>query len=544
MPPGADLVITGAAVYTMDAARRWAGAVAIRGDRIAAVGTEAEVRERFPHAEEVLHLPGRMVLPGFQDAHVHPPFAGRYRLHVSLHDLPGVDAYRDAVASYAMAHPDEPWIFGGGWLMAHFPGGTPRKEQLDDVVPDRPVFLLNRDVHGAWVNSKALEMAGITRETPDPWDGRIERDPATGEPTGTLHEGVAYSLADTHLPEPTGDEWERAILVAQEHLHALGITGWQDAWVTPATEDAYRALADRRELTARVVGALWWDRHRGPEQVEELVARRARGSSGGFHPTAVKIMVDGVLENRTGALLRPYCDAAGRETDVSGFDYVAREQLLEAVTALDARGFQVHMHTIGDRAVRHGLDACEAARTANGARDARHHLAHIQVVHPDDVPRFRDLGVTANAQPYWAQHDPQMDELTVPYLGPERALQQYPFAALHAAGATLAFGSDWSVSTANPLEEMEVAIRRADPSARDAEPFLPDQRVTLPVALAAFTVGSARVNFDDEAGSLEEGSRADLVVLDRNLFEMPDATVADARAELTIAAGRVVFQRR
>ena len=544
MPKPADLVITGADVYTMDAARRWAGAVAIVGDRIVAVGTEQHVRERFPDAKEVLHLPGRMVLPGFQDSHLHAPFAGRYRLHVSLHDLPGVDAYREAVASYARANPEVPWIFGGGWLMAHFPGGTPTKELLDDIVPDRPVYLLNRDVHGAWVNTKALEVAHITRETPDPWDGRIERDGTTGEPTGTLHEGAAYSFADIHLPPPPREEWERAILLAQEHLHSLGITGWQDAWVTPATEEAYRSLAERGDLTARVVGALWWDRHRGPEQVEELVARRDRGSSENFHPTTVKIMCDGVLENHTGAMLRPYCDAAGHETDETGISYLDHDQLVEAVTALDQEGFQVHMHAIGDRAVRNGLDACEAARKANGSRDARHHIAHLQVIHPDDVPRFRELGVIANCQPYWAQHDPQMDELTVPFLGPERASLQYPFASLHAAGATLAFGSDWSVSTANPLEEMEVAIRRADPSAREAAPFLPDQRLPLHLSLAAFTNGSATVNHDDEAGSIEEGNRADLVVLDCNLFDAHDATVADARVEHTIAAGRVVHSRR
>ena len=539
----ADLVITGADVATMDAARRWADAVAIRGDRIVAVGTESELKDRFPATKEVLHLPGRMLLPAFQDSHLHAPFAGRYRLHVSLHDLPGVDAYRDAVDTYARANPAEPWVFGGGWLMAHFPGGTPTKELLDDIVPDRPVFLLNRDVHGAWVNSKALELAHITRETPDPWDGRIERDPASGEPTGTLHEGAAYSLADTYLPPPPQEEWERAILLAQEHLHALGITGWQDAWVTPATEEAYRSLAERGELTARVVGALWWDRHRGLEQVEELVARRDRGSVGTFHPTTVKIMCDGVLENFTGAMLRPYCDAAGHETDQAGMTYVARDQLIEAVVALDARGFQVHMHAIGDRAVRNGLDAVEAARRANGSRDARHHIAHLQVIHPEDVLRFRELGVIANCQPYWAQHDPQMDELTIPFLGPDRAPLQYPFAALQASGATLAFGSDWSVSTANPLEEMEVAIRRTDPSARDAEAFLPDQRLSLPLALAAFTKGSSHVNHDDDAGSVEEGNRADLVVLDRNLFDFADATVADARVEHTIAAGRVVHSR-
>ena len=320
----ADLVITGADVATMDAARRWAGAVAIRGDRIVAVGTEPTVRERFPNAKELLHLPGRMVLPAFQDSHLHAPFAGRYRLHVSLHDLPGVDAYRDAVAAYAREHADEPSIFGGGWLMSHFPGGTPTKDLLDDLVPDRPVFLLNRDVHGAWVNSKALAVGHITRDTPDPWDGRIERDPATGSPRAPCTR-APRTRSRTPISRPSARGMERAILLAQEHLHALGITGWQDAWVTPATEDAYRSLAERGELTARVVGALWWDRHRGVEQVDELVARRDRGSVGTFHPTSVKIMCDGVLENYTGgdapALLR-----RGRPRDRPDGDHVPRSR--------------------------------------------------------------------------------------------------------------------------------------------------------------------------------------------------------------------------
>ena len=270
--------------------------------------------------------------------------------------------------------------------MAHFPGGTPTKELLDDIVPDRPVFLLNRDVHGAWVNSKALELAHITRETPDPWDGRIERDPATGEPTGTLHEGAAYSLRGC---APARRRRRRSGSARSSSRRSISTPsaspGWQDAWVTPATEEAYRSLAERGELTARVVGALWWDRHRGLEQVEELAARRDRGSVGTFHPTTVKIMCDGVLENYTGAMLRPYCDAAGHETDETGITYLDRDQLVEAVVALDASGFQVHMHAIGDRAVRNALDACEAAR--DGQRRPRLPAPHRPP--PGDPPRGR-----------------------------------------------------------------------------------------------------------------------------------------------------------
>jgi len=543
----ADLVVTGADVWSGDAARGWTNAVAIRGDRVVALGS-APVRELVGPRTRVLDYPEAMVVPGFQDAHVHPPFAGRNRLLVELNGLSGRQAYLDRVAAYAGAHPHEPWVIGGGWAMEHFPGGTPRKEDLDAVVPDRPVFLMNRDVHGAWVNSRALEVGGITRETADPIDGRIERDPRTGEPTGTLHEGAAYSYQDQHLPAPTRADWEAAILEAQAHLHSFGITGWQDAWVTPATQAAYCSLGDAGLLTARVVGALWWDRHCGLEQIGELLARREQAAPM-FFPTTVKVMVDGVLENHTGAMLEPYCDGCGGLSDNRGLSYVEPELLAAAVTELDRHG-QVHLHAIGDRAVRSALDSIKAARGANGPNDHRHHIAHLQVVHPSDVPRFRQLGVVVNAQAFWAKAEPQMNELTVPFLGPERTAQQYPFGDLLRAGATFAMGSDWSVTTADPLQQIEVAVTRVDPEHRENAPFLPEQALPLQVALAAFTAGSAAVNHDADGGWLRVGARADLAILDRNLFEQGSGhgrghgicRVADARVDLTIASGRIVHQ--
>ncbi len=538
-PAPADLVVTGADVYTVDAARSWSDAVAVRGDRVVALGTPA-VRELVGPRTCVVHAPGGLVVPGFQDAHVHAPFAGRNLVQVWLNDLDGKPAYLDRVAGYARANPATEWIVGGGWAMEHFPGGTPRKEDLDAVAPDRPVFLFNRDVHGAWVNSRALEIAGITARTPDPPDGRIERDPSTGEPTGTLHEGAAYTFNEAIVPLPSRTDWEQAILAAQRHLHALGITAWQDAWVTPRTLEAYRTLADDGRLTARVVGALWWDRHRGLEQIDELLAQREAGTAG-FHPTHVKIMLDGVLENYTGALLEPYCDGCGGTTDNRGLTYVEPELLAAAVTRLDALGFGVHLHAIGDRAVRDALDAVQAARTANGRTDNRHHIAHLQVVQPEDLPRFRALGVTANCQAYWAQSEPQMEELTLPFLGPERGRLQYPFGDLFRTGAMLAMGSDWAVTTANPLEQIEVAVTRTDPEHRDNPPFLPEQALPLPVALAAFTAGSAYVNGDADAGALGVGRRADLAVLDGNVFAAPPRQIADARVVATVAAGRVVY---
>jgi len=424
--------------------------------------------------------------------------------------------------------------------MEFFPGGNPHKDDLDAIVPDRPVFLFNKDTHGAWVNSRALELAGIDDSTPDPADGRYERD-AGGRITGMLHEGAAYSFEDRFVPKPSHEEWKAAILVAQEHLHRLGITAWQDAWVTPDTLDAYAALAREDRLTARVVGALWWDRHRGVEQIPELVAQRERATVGRFSPTTIKMMTDGVLENYTGSLLAPYCDGCGGHTANTGLQFVEPEILDGALEALTGLGFQVHMHTIGDRAVRLALDAVEKARAVHGPHDLRHHLAHVQIVDPADLPRFRPLDVVANCQTLWAQNDPQMDELTVPFLGQDRVDRMYPFGSLMRHGAVLAMGSDWPVSTADPLQQMEVAVRRTGHETRGSEPFLPHEAIPLSAALAGFTSGSAYVNHDDaDAGTIEVGKRADLAILDRDLFAIPDAHIADANVLMTVAAGRVV----
>jgi predicted amidohydrolase YtcJ len=543
----ADLVVTGAAVYCVDKHQNWAGAVALRGDRIVAVGTEDEVRDQVGSAKHVLHLPGGLVLPGFADAHVHAPTAGRNLLTLALDGLSGRDQYLQAIAEYARANPAVGWISGGGWAMEFFPGGLPTKADLDAIVPDRPVFLYNRDLHGAWVNSRTLEIAGIDRFTADPDDGRIERDPDTGEPTGTLHEGAAYSVFDRYVPAPDRAGWETAILTAQRHLHALGVTSWQDAWVTPATQEAYVALAGDGRLTARVVGALWWERTLGLDQISSLQARREDATARGgerFRPRTVKIMTDGVLENRTGALLEPYCDGCGGYADTSGLAFVERDELAAAVTRLDALGFQTHLHAIGDRAVRNCLDAVDAALQANGPTGHRHHIAHLQVVQPSDVARFASLDVVANCQAYWAQTEPQMQELTLPVLGRERAGRQYLFGDLLRSGARMAMGSDWPVTTANPLEQIEVAVTRVDPEHRGNAPFLPEQRISLADAVTAFTAGSAYVNHDDrESGSIEVGKRADLAILDRNPFSTGTGPIGDATVEMTIASGHIVYAR-
>jgi len=545
----ADLLFVNGAVYTVDAARTWAQAVAVRGDRIVAVGSDDDLGELRGTSTEVVDLGGRMLLPGFQDAHVHPVSGGIDMLQCDLHDLGTKQEYLDAIAAYATSHPDEEWILGGGWSQDVFPRGCPPKEDLDAIVPDRAVYLPNRDGHSVWVNAKALELAGIDAATPDPEDGRIERLP-DGSPQGTLHEGAA-SIVSRIIPALDQEMVYQGLLKGQAYLHSLGLTGWQDAIVDRSlvldNYDTYLRAGGNGDLTGRVVGALWWDRSKGLEQIDDLVHLREGGTAGRFRATSVKIMQDGVCENFTAAVLEPYLDEHGERTENRGISFVDPSVLDEAVTRLDALGFQVHYHALAERAVREALDAIAAARRTNGWSDGRHHLAHIQVVHPDDIPRFRELGAVANAQPLWAAHEAQMDELTIPFLGEPRWTWQYPFASLQRHGAQLAMGSDWSVSTPDPLEEMHVAVNRQMPAdyayrVDNRDVFLPDERLDLASAIHGFTMGSAYVNHaDHETGSIEVGKLADLAVIDRNLFAHPADEISSARCLATYVGGERVY---
>jgi predicted amidohydrolase YtcJ len=534
----ADLAVRGGRVFTADRSNPWAEVVAVRDGRIVAVGSASQVESLLGPGTRVVEARGGLVAPSFQDSHVHPDGGGLAMKYCSLHDLHGEAAYLAAIRSYVEAHPDAQWIVGDGWTLSDFAGGTPHRSLLDSVVPERPAYVENRDGHGAWVNSKALELAGIDASTPDPVDGRIEREP-DGAPFGMLHEGAMH-LVLSLVPPPTDEELLVALLAAQAHLHALGITAWQDAHVSPRTHLAYRTMEARGELTARVVGALWWDRTRGLEQIEGLRELRAEaGASGRYRPTSVKIMQDGIVENFTAGLVEPYLRQDGNR----GKSFVEPNLLKEVVTRLDADGFQVHVHAIGDRAAREALDAFEAARDANGPNDLRHHIAHLQVVHPDDVPRFAALGVVANGQPLWACMEPQMRELNLPFLGEERARTQYPFGALLRSGARLAFGSDWPVTTPDPLQEMQIAVTRTFPEEPESGPWLPDERLTLDQALEAFTMGTAFVNhLDGETGSLEVGKAADMAIIQPDPFTVDPMEIGRCRVVATLTDGRTVFE--
>jgi predicted amidohydrolase YtcJ len=557
----AERVFSGGAVYTAEAGGRRviparapggqpASAAAVRDGRIVAVGDAAEagIRELTGPKTEVVDLRGRALLPGFQDAHVHPAFAGVTMVGCNLIGARSLDEALARIGAYAAAHPGQDWVAGSGWRMEWFAAGTPDREILDKVVPDRPAYLTNRDGHGAWANSRALELAGLDARTPDPADGRIERG-ADGSPQGTLHEGAA-SLVGDRVPRPSFDDRLAGLLLAQQHLHARGITAWQDAIVGDylGSQDplpVYLAAAASGQLTARVEGALWWDRARGAEQLADILGRREQGQAGRFRANTVKIMQDGVAESFTAGLIDPYLDGCGGQASGRGLSHVDPEALRSYVTAIDAEHFQVHLHAIGDRAVRESLDAIQAARAANGGNDNRHHIAHLQIMHPDDIPRFAALGVTATIQGLWAAHEPQMDELTIPFIGPERAARQYLFGDLLRSGARLAAGSDWAVSSANPLRAIHVAVNRALPGAAGAQaaPFLPGQRLDLAEALAAYTIGSAYVNhLDDQTGAIEPGRLADVIVLDRDPFAGRADEIASTTVLATYVQGEAVYQ--
>ncbi|HUF95922.1 MAG TPA: amidohydrolase [Acidimicrobiia bacterium] len=532
----ADLVLGNGRVFTADADMPLADAVAISGDRVAAVGRDADIGALVGPGTEVIDLKGGLLTPGFTDAHVHVATSGLEQLRLTFGDCDNAADALEFVGRYAAEHRDEPWIIGGGWSQAWFERGCPDALTLDSVVADRPVLITNSDGHGAWANSRALEVAGISADTQDPGDGRIERRP-DGRPQGTLHEG-AMALVQRHAPEDTVDDFARGLIRGQEEMLMYGITGWQEAAVNAEVQEAYLQVAASGRLVGDVVGALWWDRHQGLEQVHELVGRREQ-SAPGFRPTSVKLMLDGVAENYTASLLDPYLDDAGRVTTNTGIDLIDPGELMEIVTILDRHDFQCHFHAVGDGAVRSALDAVEAARRSNGPADNRHHIAHIQFVHPDDISRFAELSAIANAQPLWAFNDDYQIELTRPFITPERDSWQYPFGSLLRAGAALGMGSDWNVSTANVMEEIAVAINRTGPDG--GPPLGPEQALSPVEALTAFTMGSAYINnSEQDRGSLEVGKLADVVVFDRDPFVAGD--FGDTEVSLTFVRGNVAYE--
>lgn len=502
--------------------------VVVADGRIVGIDTD-------PGDAEVVDVGSGLLVPGFVDAHVHPVKGGLRILSCDLTEVSNREEAEARIAGVAGSLPSGQWLTGGGWLYDWYPSGCPSSEVLDRLVPEHPAVLEVRDGHSNWANSLALSLAGITAATPDPPDGRIERN-ADGSPQGTLHEG-AMRLVRSLVPPPSSDRLSAALGAGIDYLVSRGVTSWQDAWVGTDEEVAYSGVNPDFD----VVGALWWDRARGPEQVPDIVERSR--TVGGLRPRAVKLMLDGVCENFTASLNAPYHHPHGGVDGHSGIDFIEPGLLARAVIDLDRLGFQCHFHAIGDRAVRSALDAVEAARRTNGWGGPLHHVAHLQIVDPLDVPRFAAWGVAANCQPLWACNEPAMTELTIPFLGAERAEWQYPFGSLRRSGALVAMGSDWPVSTGDVMTQISVATRRRPPG-DDLPPVLgPAERLTLHQALSGFTAGSARLNGTaHRTGSIRIGNVADLVMLERDPFLVDDPV--GIRVQATMAGGRFVFDRK
>ena len=547
----ADVLFTGGRVFTGSGDPVEGMAVAVVADRISAVIPDVASADLVGPDTVVVDLAGALLAPGFQDAHVHPVAGGVELLQCDLSEsTDAVDAV-SRVRRYAEENPDEPWILGGGWSMDHFPGGAPRRGLLDEIVPDRPVLLLSRDHHSTWVNTAAMRLAGVDAATADPADGWIERED-DGHPAGTFHEGAGDVFAAVRPPH-SPDLAYRGLLAAQERLIALGITGWQDAAVgasivIPDPLAAYVRAAREGELRVHVNGAQWWEREGGLEQVEKMTARRDEIATlvdpARLRIDSTKIMVDGVAENQTAAMLTPYKDAHGHETHNCGMSFIDPALVADAVTALDAARMQVHFHALGDRAVREALDAVTAAREANGDSDGRHHLAHLQVIDESDVPRFAAAGAVANIQALWATHEPQLDELTRPVLRDGAEARHYPFGDLVRAGARLAAGSDWPVSSADPIEAVHIAVNRTYPGS-ELPPLGGDaQRVDLVTALTAYTSGTAYVNHrDHDTGYVREGYLANLVVIEPDPFSLPAEEIHRSTVTSTWIEGAAVYRR-
>lgn len=536
MPP-ADVVLRRADVWTNDPDRPRADALAVRSGVIVAVGEQA----RDLPAAEVRDLAGRTVLPGFRDGHIHPLWGGTERLDAPVAGAADLDDLLGRLARHAAERPEAEWVVGYGYPPHLCPGGTGDAELLDAVVPDRPVALVSSDHHTLWANSRALAAAGIDARAPDPDRGAIDRRP-DGSPLGTLQEEAAMRLVTDLIPpkSPADKAWGLRMALAQ--MAAAGIVSAQEAKLDPDDVAVYLRLAAEGELTADIDVALHarpgaWQRQRAEfAQARRQAEQAPAGALGRVTARTVKLFADGVIEAGTAALSEPYADAPGSR----GIAVWDPQELIAAVRAFDADGFDPHIHAIGDAAVASALDAIDATRRQAPGRDRRPVIAHCQLVRPEHLPRFASAGAIANLEPLWARPSAIMTDLTEPRLGEERSDWQYPVRSLLASGARVSFGSDWPVSSLAPLEGIAVATTRQMPDGSPPGGWRPAERVSREVAVAAYTAGSAHQLRAHGSGRLAPGAPADLCVLDRALDDVADAALGTVSVAETWLRGRVV----
>ncbi|MGO0060366.1 amidohydrolase [Brevibacillus fluminis] len=539
----ADAVFTNGVVYTVDRNRNVAQAVAIRGDKIVYVGTDEGAKAFIGAQTKVTDLQGKMVLPGFIDSHTHASKTTGLIYSIDLFDGDSIDKYVEIIQAFVKEHPQEPTLQGRGWSNPVAPGIGPRKEVLDQIVPTTPIALTSDDGHSLWVNSAALKLAGITKDTPNPTGGVIERDPKTGEPSGTLRE-KAMDLVLQKIGGYTVQQYETGIEAYQQKAVERGVTTVRDPDLLryPNVLEAYEELAKENKLTIRFRNAITANPDKGPEQVAEFVKIRDRNQTPLFQINAVKIFMDGVVEGATAYLEKPY-----EHKHTNGELIWKPDVYQKTAAAADKAGFQLHIHSIGDASTRIALDGMAYAEQQNGDHDARHSLVHLQLVNPQDIERFKKLGAVGIVQPFWfMQEDGFYDEIEVPYLGRERAEKEYPMKSLINQGVHVASSSDYVVTPEfNPLNGIQQGITRIADGETDPKKIAnPEERATLPDMIASFTIEGAYANHvDDITGSIELGKKADIIVLDKNLFAIPVTQIKDAKVLLTMVEGKEVYHR-
>jgi len=535
----ATTILLNGRVYTLNPRQPWAEAVAISGDKILAVGSVKDMASYRDASTRVIDLDGRLVLPGFTDCHIHFMDGSLGLTQVILNGAGTVAEIQKRVKEYAAAHPNETWITGMGWTYPTFgPSALPDKKFLDEVVSDRPVYLVAFDGHSSWANSKALAMAGIKRDTADPPNGKIVRD-NNGEATGALQES-AGDLVAKFLPKPSREERLSALRLGMSEANKVGLVRVHSAGQDFEWLDLYDELRRKDELTVRFYIAYFLD---PPELTGDAInkieaARRTYNDewvSGGV----VKTMLDGVVEAHTAAMLTPFSDDP-TQTGKLFWDPVKYKQ---AITELDRRGLQIFTHAIGDRAVRLSLDAYEEAEKTNQTHDARPRIEHIETISTQDIPRFGKLGVVASFQPLHAYPDDDTLKIWARNVGPERAQRAWVWRSIESTGGLLAFGSDWPVVTLNPWSGVQNALTRQTTEGDPPDGFLPKERISLEDTIKAYTLGAALAGRREKTeGSLERGKLADLIVLSQDLFKIPPTEIVRTEVLLTLVGGRVVYQ--
>jgi predicted amidohydrolase YtcJ len=537
--PSPDLIILNGNIVTMDPLTPRAEALAARGGRVIKLGSTAEIRALAGSTTRVVDAGGRLVLPGFQDTHIHLQDSGRdYAQNAALDEARTVDELVEIMRAFAASH-DRPWVDGVGWYTGIFTDENLNRAVLDRAVPDRPCFILASDGHNACLNSRACELIGLVKGVIDPPNGHFVID-AEGVPSGMLHE-TAIKWAEARMPQPTDDDFAFGVKYAASLANRHGITGVLDARVETRHVRVYDRLDKANELTVRVCAtALVEPSDTTADALARLFAFRAAHQSEMFTVHSAKFFLDGVLENRTGVMIADYSDAIGGNAPLM----FGHEQVKELFTAFDAARFQIHIHVIGDGAARAALDGLEAARKANGRWPSLHQVAHVQCIDPSDIPRFHELGAMMNIQPLWARHEPSVTDVALPMVGEERGKWMYAFRSLIDAGAGYALSSDWGVSTLNPFEIMETAITRQPPGRPSTHPvFLPEQRMTREECVKGYTIHAAQAAWRDaDTGSLTPGKYADIIILDRDIFSCDVYDIGETEVLLTLLAGKEVHR--